>query len=62
MRNFGGDGFVVAGFFRGDIKLEDFFAGKGIPKEDFAAVGMGGESLATRDNFLNNHREIITHP
>lgn len=59
--NFGGEGFVVAGFFLSDIKFEDFFARKGIPKEDFAAVGMGGESLATRDNFLNNHREIITH-
>ena len=59
--NFGGEGFVVAGFFLSDIKFEDFFAGKGIPEEDFAVVGMSGESLATRDNFLNNHREIITH-
>ena len=59
VRNFGGDSLVVMRFFLGDVKIKDFFAGKSVPKEDFTTIGMGGEGLAARNDFLNNHEKII---
>lgn len=51
--DFSGDGFVVMRFAFGDLEVDDLFAWKGVPKKNFATIGMSAESLATRDNFLN---------
>ena len=51
--NVGGDSLEITGFLFGDLVIGDDFARESIPKEDFAAVWMGGESLATGDDFVD---------
>lgn len=62
MFDLGGDGFVIMRFALSDFEFGNLFTKQSVPEENFAAIGMGAESLAAGDDFFDcNHGVIIAH-